>query len=57
MSDKKPTTKVQAAGVGGAGAVVLVWVLGLFGIDMPAEVAASVSALIAVGAGYVKSDA
>lgn len=47
-------SKVQAAGAGGALAVVLVWVAGLLGVQMPAEVAASVTTLLAFAAGYLK---
>lgn len=52
----KPTPKVAAVGVGGALAIVLVWVAGLAGIDMPAEVAAAISVLVTFAAGYFKKD-
>lgn len=51
-----PTSKMAAVGVAGAGAVVLVWVAGLLGIDMPAEVAAALAVLLNFGAGYFKSE-
>jgi hypothetical protein len=43
-----PVTKSSAAGTGIAGAagVVLVWVLGMFGLDVPEEVAAAIVVLI-----------
>jgi hypothetical protein len=43
-----PVTKGSAAGTGIAGAagVVLVWVLGMFGLDVPEEVAAAIVVLI-----------
>lgn len=47
-----PTNKVAAAGIGGAIAVVLVWVTGLFGVDMPGEVAAAFTVILAFAAGY-----
>lgn len=53
---KKPTPKVAAAGVGGSLAVVLVWVAGLAGVEMPAEVAAAVALLLSFGAGYLKRE-
>lgn len=36
-----PTRKVAAGGVGGAIATILVWVLRLFGVEAPGEVAAA----------------
>ncbi|WP_153008332.1 MULTISPECIES: hypothetical protein [Rhodococcus] len=50
----KPTAKVAATGIAGSIAIVLIWVAGLAGIDMPAEVAAAITAIIAFGAGYMK---
>lgn len=52
----KPEPKVSAAGAGGAFAVVLVWTLGQAGIDMPPEVAASVTVLLAFAAGWLRHD-
>lgn len=52
----KPTPKMQAVGVAGAAAVVLVWVAGLLGIDMPPEVAAALAVLLNFAAGYFKTD-
>lgn len=52
-TDLAPTRKVSAAGVGGSAGIVLVWVLGQLGIDMPVEVAGAVVALLAFGAGYL----
>lgn len=54
-SNSIPSAKIASAGIGGALSVILVWVLGLFGVDMPAEVAASMSAAIAFAFGYLKS--
>lgn len=46
--------KVAAAGAAGLpAAVVLIWVAGLLGVDMPAEVAAALAALVATAAGYL----
>lgn len=55
-SNLAPTSKVTAAGSTGAAAVVLVWLAGVFGLDMPAEVAAGFAVLLATGAGYLKTE-
>ena len=49
-----PTPKVQAAGAAGAVTTVLVWGVGLAGVDVPPEVAAAVTTLFAFGAAYIK---
>ena len=51
-----PTAKVAAAGGGGAAALVLVFVAGQFGVEMPPEVAAALAALGAAVAGYFKRE-
>lgn len=56
MADLAPTSKVTAAGAGGALAIVLVWAAGLAGLDMPAEVAAAITVLVATAAGYLKTE-
>jgi len=53
--DLKPSTKVAYAGaVGTPVAVLAVWVAGLFGVAMPAEVGAAIGALLAAAVAYVK---
>ena len=47
-----PTQKVAAAGIGGSLAIVLVYVIGQFGVDLPAEVAAAVATIVSFLAGY-----
>ena len=47
--------KVQAAGAAGAITILLVWIVGLFGLEVPAEVASAFTTLVATGAGYIKS--
>lgn len=47
--------KVQAGGVAGAFTIVTVYVAGLLGLDVPAEVASSFTVLVSFGAGYLKS--
>lgn len=46
--------KVQAAGTAGALTILLVWVAGLFGLDVPAEAASAFTVLVSTVAGYVK---
>lgn len=50
----KPQPKVAAAGVGGAVTVLVVWVLGQAGMDVPAEIAAAISTVVGFAAGYLK---
>jgi hypothetical protein len=52
----KPVVKMQAVGAGGAGALVVLWLAGLAGIDMPPEIAAAIALLAGWGAGYLKRD-
>lgn len=56
MANLAPTSKVTAAGTSGAAAVVLVWLAGTIGLDMPAEVAAGFAVLLATAAGYIKTE-
>jgi hypothetical protein len=51
-----PRPKVAAAGAAGAVTVILVWVAGLFGLEVPSEVASAFTALIAFAAGYLRSE-
>lgn len=50
----RPVPKVEAAGVSGAAAVLLVYVATLFGLDVPPPVAASVATLAAFVGGYFR---
>lgn len=47
--------KVAAGGAAGAASVVLVWVAGLFGLDVPAEVASAFTVLLSFAAAYLKA--
>ena len=47
--------KVQAAGWAGAVTIILVWIAGMFGVDVPAEVASAFTALVATSAGFIKA--
>lgn len=46
--------KIASAGIAGALTVVLMWVVSLFGVEVPAEVASAVTIIIAFAAGYVR---
>lgn len=50
-----PTSKVIAGGAAGAVSIVLVWVAGLFGLEVPAEVASAVTVLLSSAAAYIKA--
>jgi hypothetical protein len=53
---KKPTVKVQAVGLAGAATLILVFIAGLAGVDVPPEVAAALTLLFGWGAGYIKDE-
>lgn len=53
----KPTNKVAAGGAAGSATVVLIYVAGLLGLDVPAEVASALTVLLSFGAGYMRHDA
>ena len=50
--DAKPSTKTGLTVVAGAVVTVLVWIATLNNIDVPGEVAAAVTTIIAGGIGY-----
>lgn len=52
MTEPKVERKVKAAGVGGAAATLLVFVAGLLGVEVPAEVAAAAVTVAAFAFGY-----
>lgn len=49
-----PTPKVIAATTAGAATIVLVWIVGMFGVDVPPLVASAVTVLLTAGTGYLK---
>lgn len=51
----KPEPKVLAGTAAGALAVLVVWVAGLFGLDVPAEAAAALTVLLGAGAAYLRT--
>ena len=46
--------KVQAAGAAGAVTILLVWVAGMFGLEVPPEAASSFTVLVSTFAGWLK---
>lgn len=53
MNDPYPARKVMSAGLSGALITILVWIAEEFGLEMPAEVAASIVTLTIFAAGYL----
>jgi len=52
----KPTPKVASAGIAGAAVTIVVWLIGLLGVEIPGEVAAALAAVFAFVAGYLIPD-
>lgn len=53
----EPTPKVQAAGLGGSIASILLWIIGSFtAVEVPAEVGAALATIIAFVAAYMTKD-
>jgi len=52
----RPDRKVAAAGVAGAATVLIVFILGQFGVEIPESVGAAITALLAFLAGYFKRE-
>lgn len=48
-----PTNKVAAAGIGGSVSIVLVWIAGMFNLEVPPEVASAVTTIVAFFSGYL----
>jgi hypothetical protein len=46
--------KVKASGLAAAATLVIVFVLGQCGVDVPADVATAVTLILSVAAGYLK---
>lgn len=51
-----PKPKIVAVGVAGSLTILLVWVAGLFGLDVPPEVASAFTVLVSSLAGWLKSE-
>ena len=50
----KPQPKVTAGAAGGAVGIIVVWVLGQFGLDVPAEVGGAFSTVGAFAGSWLK---
>ncbi len=55
--ERRPTQKVTAAAAGGAAGIILAWLLGEVGVDVPGEVGGAFSTLGAFVGGYFRRDA
>lgn len=53
MSSNAPVAKVVAGGVAGAIVTILVWIVSLFGLTVPAEVAGAAVVIISFAAAYI----
>jgi hypothetical protein len=51
-----PTPKIQAVGAAGALVTLITFIVQAFGVDVPAELIAPATALLAFLAGYLRSD-
>lgn len=49
----RPEAKVVASGATGAATIVLVWMLGALGVEVPAEVASAITVILSAVAGYI----
>ena len=56
MSPADVSPKVTAAALASAVATILVWALGLLGVDVPAAVASAIVAVLTFAAGYLVTD-
>lgn len=56
MADLVPTAKVTAGAAAGAVTVLLAFVLGAIGVDVPQGVSAAVTVLLTAGAAYLKRE-
>jgi len=54
---RAPQPKVVAGGLAAAASVLLIWLLGEFGVDVPVEVGMSITALLSGLAAYLKAGA
>jgi len=53
-ASRRPHPKVAAGGAAGSASIVLVYVLGQCGVEVPAEVASALTVLIGFAGGYLK---
>ena len=57
MENKSPSSmpipKMQAVGFAAGLTAIAVWILSLYGVDMPPEAAAGLTAILGFAAGYI----
>lgn len=53
QTSSRPTQKLTAAALGGAVTIIGIWVLGLFKVDIPPEVASAFTTVISFIVGYI----
>lgn len=56
MNSASISPKVSTAAAAGAIVTIIVWLLGMLGVEVPGEVGAAAALLIMGGAGYLKRD-
>lgn len=56
MANIKPTEKVQAGGYAGSAAIVLLWIAGQLGLDVPPEIAGAFVLLLSGAAAWIKRE-
>lgn len=49
-----PIAKVAAGSAAGAATIVLVWLVGFLGVEVPPEVSSAVTLLLTAGTAYLK---
>ncbi len=52
MNSLIPTNKMQASGLAGASSILVMWILGMFNVQVPAEAASAITVLFSFIAGY-----
>ena len=52
----QPTRKVAAGGLGGSLTLVVVWLIGVVGVDLPPEVASAVTVLVTYAVSWFVKD-
>lgn len=56
MADsKRPVSKVAAGGTAGAVSIVIVYIAGQLGVDLPPEVSSALTTIVSFAAGYLKA--
>jgi hypothetical protein len=54
---KRPIRKVNATGLSGAAATIVLWLVDTAGLEVPAAVAAAITTVVAAGTGYLTPSA